>query len=74
MQLINPFHNYTSEVLLVYDFKEVSNEKWIEVRSDPMIFNHSFSLTFNKSLGLILRYGTCHEILRASPQSVQVTP
>lgn len=31
MQLINPFHNYTSEVLLVYDFKEVSNEKWIEV-------------------------------------------
>ena len=32
MQLINPFHNYTTEELIIYDFREVKVDDLVEVR------------------------------------------
>ncbi len=31
MQLINPFHNYTSEVLVIYDYRDVKVDELVEV-------------------------------------------
>ena len=36
MQLINPFHNYTSEKLIIYDFREVKFDDLIEVWSSKL--------------------------------------
>ena len=32
IQLINPFHNYTTEKLFIYDFRQVKNEDRIQVK------------------------------------------
>ena len=35
LQLINPFHNYTTEELLIYDYRKIKNDPLIQVNSPP---------------------------------------
>lgn len=56
--MINPFHNYTSEKLLVYDFREVKMDPLVEVwnvsrdiASFPTI-SSSYAITLKFSTGM----------------------
>jgi hypothetical protein len=37
LQLLNPFHNYTTEELLIYDYRKIKIDPLIQVR-DPVWF------------------------------------
>jgi hypothetical protein len=44
LQMINPFHNYTTEELLIYDYRKIKQDPLIQVIANFLYRNYLSSL------------------------------